>query len=267
MAGREDAPGQMFYGEFDPAPECRHLVACYWQFRVPEGCLPTLHTVPPDGGLSLGYSSRLRVFGVVGPRVTPFQPQVFGGEQFWGVRLWPGAIRALFHVAASTVRDLGGPWMGQFEIPGIAGIASGLRECRTPMEAGVVLDQGLLPLVRKAGALDDLVMDAVFAVLAAGGNLQVSDLVERSSLSDRQFRRRFREAVGLTPKEMMRVQRARASMIGAMESAGDAWVTLACAHGYADQAHLSHEYRRLIGLSPEQMRAYLQRIEHGPYRR
>nr|WP_221203805.1 helix-turn-helix domain-containing protein [Modestobacter versicolor] len=89
---------------------------------------------------------------------------------------------------------------------------------------------------------------------AAGGRLRVREVADRVGWSDRHLGERFRAETGLTPKAAARVVRfdrarralaARAGAGRALDLAG-----LAVAAGYADQAHLTREWRALSGLPP-----------------
>ncbi len=60
----------------------------------------------------------------------------------------------------------------------------------------------------------------------------------------------------------MRLQRMRASAVAAVRQS-ERWVDVAAEHGYADQAHLVREYRRLIGLTPVGFGDHTDRIRHG----
>ena len=60
---------------------------------------------------------------------------------------------------------------------------------------------------------------------------------------------RFAEGVGYGPKTLQRIFRFQ-RMVGQLHAADTGLAGLA---GYADQAHLSRESRRLAGLSPGQL--------------
>jgi AraC-like DNA-binding protein len=76
------------------------------------------------------------------------------------------------------------------------------------------------------------------------------------SISERQLRRRCRAAAGLGPKELHRILRFQGFIARVQESIArpdDADVDLArwaVDVGYHDQAHLSRECRRLLGVTP-----------------
>jgi AraC-like DNA-binding protein len=76
------------------------------------------------------------------------------------------------------------------------------------------------------------------------------------SISDRHLRRRCRAAAGLGPKELHRILRFQGFVARVQASVADpsaAEVDLArwaVETGYHDQAHLSRECRRLLGVPP-----------------
>ena len=67
-------------------------------------------------------------------------------------------------------------------------------------------------------------------------------------VSERQLRRRFVDAVGYGPKTLARVLRFQRFL--ALAGEGEELARLALAAGYADQAHLTRETRRLAGRTP-----------------
>lgn len=89
---------------------------------------------------------------------------------------------------------------------------------------------------------------------ASGGRLPVAELARRVGWSERHLQARFRAETGLAPKELGRVarfDRARRAL-AARAAAGRPpdLAALAAAGGFADQAHLSREWRAFAGLPP-----------------
>ena len=78
-----------------------------------------------------------------------------------------------------------------------------------------------------------------------------------AGLSERQLRRRFERAVGYGPSTLARVLRFQRFLrrAHAPESRAAPLARLAAEAGYADQAHLARECRRLSGLSPSSLLA------------
>jgi AraC-like DNA-binding protein len=92
------------------------------------------------------------------------------------------------------------------------------------------------------------------AVQAAAARLRdprqrVERLAADLGFSERQLRRRFLAAVGYGPKTLQRVLRLQRFLAGQTSDLARAAVDA----GYADQAHLARDCRRLTGLSPSRL--------------
>jgi transcriptional regulator GlxA family with amidase domain len=102
-------------------------------------------------------------------------------------------------------------------------------------------------------ALDAHVIAAASALARAP--MTLDDLDERTGPGARQLRRRFVQQVGYGPKTYQRVMRFRRFMAvantGRQPLGGLAGLALAV--GYADQAHLTRECRRLADRTPAQL--------------
>ena len=71
----------------------------------------------------------------------------------------------------------------------------------------------------------------------------------------RQLQRRSRAAIGLTPAELRAIQRGHEAVLA--DDACQPLAEMAHAQGYADQPHMTREYRRLLGTSPAELRRQL----------
>jgi AraC-like DNA-binding protein len=89
-----------------------------------------------------------------------------------------------------------------------------------------------------------------FAAHALGRGVPVSEVTERVGLLPKTFARRFSSQVGLTPKRYSRVRRLQRLVSSIRIPAEADWSELAAEHGYADQAHLVHDFRDLTGMTP-----------------
>ncbi|WP_182878046.1 helix-turn-helix domain-containing protein [Microbispora sp. H10670] len=91
-------------------------------------------------------------------------------------------------------------------------------------------------------------------MLAAGGRVTVSGLAREAGWSARHLNGRFREEIGLSPKEAARVvrfDRVRRLLQSAAASGRRLALADAAAEcGFYDQAHLAREFRSLAGCSP-----------------
>lgn len=104
--------------------------------------------------------------------------------------------------------------------------------------------------------LDHLVRSQVpdpalpFAAREFERGTSVSEVTDRLGLLPKTFVRRFRARVGLTPKRFSRIRRLQRVLGSVRNLAAADWSKVAAEHGYADQAHLVHDFRALTGMTP-----------------
>lgn len=104
------------------------------------------------------------------------------------------------------------------------------------------------------GALRPEVAEAWRLTTASAGRLPVAEVAARVGWSARHLEQRFRAETGLGPKEAARVarfDRARRTLAGRAASGVPLDLAgLAGTAGFADQAHLTREWRAFAGLPP-----------------
>jgi AraC-like DNA-binding protein len=88
------------------------------------------------------------------------------------------------------------------------------------------------------------------ALAATRGRIPVAELARRTGWSRRHLAERFRDVLGLAPKQAARVLRFEAACEALARSPRRRLADLALACGYHDQAHLTREFRALAGASP-----------------
>lgn len=69
-------------------------------------------------------------------------------------------------------------------------------------------------------------------------------------LSPRRLADRFRQTVGFTPKRYLRLRRFQQVLAGTRPRERIDWAGIAADCGYADQAHLTHEFHAFSGITP-----------------
>lgn len=185
----------------------------------------------------------------------------FRMKSYADVRMLPGArcIAICFHPAAA----------GRFfSFPvGIAGGVLTLDEAwkntgleleeKVVMADGddnkvAIIQQYFQQLLTNNPAFDKSVEYCLWQTNLYKGQLTASQLADKTGLSQRQLSRRFTKAVGISPKEYLRVSRFIHSLDSIKK---DITLTdVAYEHGYYDQAHFIHDYKEFAGLTPGELR-------------
>src|SRR5205085_10494872 len=175
------------------------------------------------------------------------------GRTVLGVRLRPGAAPAMLGLPASELRDLRVPlaelWGSDAER-----LQEEIAVAGSAAERQRLLQRALSRRLAGAERPDAIVAGAVNA-LRANGLRRVDGLGEALGFSERQLRRRFHAAVGYGPKTLARVLRFQRMLALSGSRNGDGLALLALEAGYADQAHMTAECKRLAGQPPARLLA------------
>lgn len=102
----------------------------------------------------------------------------------------------------------------------------------------------------RSGRRDALVRAAIRAMRAARGSIAIQKLSAGLGISQDRFEKRFREAVGASPKQYSSILRLRAAVEEFRPAMSLA--SLAQEAGYYDQSHFIREFRAVTGQTPQQ---------------
>ncbi|MCT2563650.1 helix-turn-helix domain-containing protein [Chryseobacterium herbae] len=82
------------------------------------------------------------------------------------------------------------------------------------------------------------------------GNMSIEKLASTAALSTRQFERRCKESLGISPKLFSRLTRFSNAYTLKERCSGLSWITIAHESGYYDQMHLIRDFKLFSGYSP-----------------
>ncbi|MFI6601913.1 DUF6597 domain-containing transcriptional factor [Nonomuraea sp. NPDC050536] len=236
------------YTERPPEPALADRIACLWhQVCEADGT----HLVVPDGCVDL-------IWGpggphVAGPDTGPMPAPMRAGDAYVGIRFKPGATGLVFGVPLSELRDqrvpaaaldaltaplLTDPTASLLGVPRLAGLDA-VGAARMLALKAVVLAR-----LRDTPAPDPAA-PAIAAALRAGRT--VAEVAWDLGYSERQLHRRTLAGFGYAPKTLQRVVRFQRAL--RLARSGVPLAEVAASSGYTDQAHLSHDVKRLSGVS------------------
>ncbi|GAB3740664.1 AraC family transcriptional regulator [Microlunatus parietis] len=218
------------YREYPAVRGLQHLVSCLWENDVQD----RQHTVIPDGCVDLiwlGHHGLVVAGADTGPRLSGPIP-----GPVCGIRLRPGAAGTVLGLPAAELRDQLVPVEHVWQRSGPE-LAATMAEADAERRLAILTEAVLV----RRGAPDPVVVQAATKLAEPG--VRVSAAAADLGLSERQLNRRLLHAVGYGPKMLARVARLR-RLIAADEPS---LALRALAAGYASQAHMNEEVRRLTG--------------------
>lgn len=211
-------------------------------------------TIPEDDFLEVGWvarsHSRSRHRAVVaGLHMDAAELRQRGCTRGVFVTLDPLGARALLGLPASA---LAGHVVDLADIvPALADLPERLAGCRTWPQRRALVERSLLAGPTRHGERDNT-RELRAMLVALARTARVDEAARRLGCSRRHLSTRVRAECGVTPKEYQRLIRFEAvrRRLAAVGTAGTGLADVAAASGFADQAHLSREWRAMAGYTP-----------------
>ena len=241
-------PSVQGYAEGSPSPPLAAYVLCWSVHRIDARSSSYLHRSAPNGSVELVCEVGGRPF-LVGPQTGPLVRALSPGATIISLRLRPESAAAVLGMPAYELAD---------QIVSLEDVLPATR-CLSeriaaePKRAVAALEGAVSAQLARGAGTDRMVAFGLERLAARAA--RVSSVAASLSMSERQLRRRFKAAVGLSPKTLDRVLRFQRFLAlvhtGGWSSFGLA--RTAAALGFADQAHLTRECVRLSGLPPAEL--------------
>jgi AraC-like DNA-binding protein len=217
-SGRADLVFSLHDAPITWAPAGRHNDFRSWTRGIVHGPQSTYYvTGPKPKGCVIGVSFRAGMAGaILGVPLDELQDRHICIEDIWGSR-------------ATQLRER-------------------LATAPTPQAAIDLLERDLIARMHRPLLLHPAIAHALRPALLNPA-IRVSAIQKQSGYSPRHFIELFRANVGLAPKQFYRIRRFSTALAG-IARGRRTLADVAISSGYADQAHLSREFRELAGVSP-----------------
>ena len=239
------------YTEYAPPTDLRAIVACTWVARAgAREASPS--PIIPDA------CSDIVVVGaaaphVAGPATRTHEVSAEPGTIVVGIRFKPGAARAVFGCDASELRD------ADVELHAVGlrdtrHLVAALDSAQSPHTMRAALESWVRARLSARADRDAIALHAARA-LVVDPQLTVHGLARSLGWSERRLLREISATCGYGPKMLQRIVRVQRVVRRARGDCSSSLATLAVDAGYADQAHMTREFRDLTGLTPRTLLA------------
>jgi AraC-like DNA-binding protein len=238
-----------------PSVHLRTLISHYW---LSKNNLDLTHLALPDASIDIvarvaSPGTLLQVFGTTTkPTDIVLQPNC----SYLGIKFQPGQSRHFIDASARELTDRCEAAQGLLKFS-LDPVLAEIQGNEVFDQLNCVLERFLIANQPKRTRIDQ----AISQIVLQRGNSSLDHAAAALGRSRRQFERVFLETVGVTPKFFAKTTRfkyAAACITHSSMTLAD----IAANSGYADQSHMSHEFKRFSNTSParfaEQNVAYLQ---------
>ncbi|TDD26898.1 helix-turn-helix domain-containing protein [Actinomadura sp. KC06] len=237
------------------APWLRPYVAGYGGFRAGAAADVACRRVLPLNLVTLIVDFEGCGSLAFGARGAPEVCEEAGWRRGVTVGLTPAGARAVFGVPMRVLTGTVGP------LDDLLGRRAGELAERLVAAPGwgarfAVLDDLLTRWLRPEAGLDSEAARGWWRLQEAAGRIKIAQLAAELGVGRRRLESGFQREIGLSPKTVARVARFQRAAQVLSAPAGTFGAAAAC--GFADQPHFNREVRAMAGVTPKELRAFLQ---------
>lgn len=243
-----DSAAGFAHARYWPSPDLAPFVEHYWtvEWDLDRPCVretlphPVVHIVLEDDRATL-----------TGPTTRRFTAKLQGRGRVFGIKFHPGGFRPFASGPVSAYADR---TIALGRIFGAAAEELAPRALAGADHRATIVELEAFLRAREAH-IDATAasMTRIAACMAAERDItRIEQVAQRFGIGLRSLQRRFRDYVGVSPKWVIQRYRLHEAL-ARIDAGGDVdWAALALDLGYADQAHLIRDFKRIVGCTPAQ---------------
>jgi AraC-like DNA-binding protein len=248
----------MHHQEFEPPEVLQNSIKCFWYLQRDFGSTPTQFEVVPDG-----YAEIIFYVGQLSNTTQDGSGEVLSSPFIMGLLNQPAHFCSEGALTIIGIRCY--PWT-VFDLLGLPPGRDGLRMFEHPItrlqssvdrwvragnltEAIHCITQYFLE-ARSGVEMDGTLFKAGTAMRDANGTLPVSQVAAAAHATVRTLERKFRQSSGYSVKDVSGLMRFEQVRNHLWQYPDANLAALALELGYADQSHLSREFKRYSGTTP-----------------
>jgi AraC-like DNA-binding protein len=240
----------MNYQEFPPAESLAKAIECYW--FIQGNARSVSNTVFPDGCMDIIWDfsnnsfqrDNERMF-VVGNMTRPIEVFSVGDTDLFGVRFRPGGLSRWIRVPLNEFTDTSASLKDVLKVPESVRVL--LLKTKTRAKRIEVLNNFFLR--NEISCNSSPWQFGLDRLIKTKGNLSIQKISGEAGISQKHLERKFKEHVGITPKQLSIVLRFR-ELREKLDKKPLDLLQLAVDLNYTDQAHLAKSFKSMAGITP-----------------
>lgn len=247
----------MNYREFQPHILLAPYIETYWTVSgfkqekeyhriLPDGCVDIIFSfVEPSNQHDLNSL----VPNIIGTMTTYSEGSYFNEIDLLGIRFKPAGFTAFTRTPIHEFTDR------RIDLTSTDSLFDKEFYCRLPEMKTVEerinhIENYLIKRIRNIFDPEPQIIYAVDLIRQTGGKLPLTEVAAAGCLSLRHFERKFKSAIGVSPKTFSKITKFRHTLSYLKRNNNAGLLSVAVDCGYYDQAHLIKDFKSLSGNLP-----------------
>jgi len=256
----------MNYQTFQPHPDLKSLVKCYWSLEVPADPDSQRQRIIPDGCIEmifiLGDDIKRYTSGddfiiqpramVLGQTIEPFYIEPVGYVNSFAVRFYPYGI---VNFVATSIKDLANketPIELLFGERPAKELEQKIIQAADTKERIEIIENFLFEKLIEKTTIDNIVKTTIDALLSTKGSTSINTILKDDLSKRRQLERKFLKQIGISPKQLGKVIRLQTALKLLLNQQLENLTKIGYESGYYDQAHFIKDFKEFTGTNPKE---------------
>lgn len=255
----------MQYETYPPHPDLETIVKCYWTLEVPKQEHTQRQLILPDGCVDMCFILGDDIKRYTTERDFILQPRAMllgqitdqfyieptGYVNTFAVRFYPYGFANLVDVPLSDLSNRETPLSVLFGAVKAGELSQEMIEAGDTAQRIALVERFLLERLCDGNTIDHIVKSTVDMMLSTKGSLSINVILENDASRRRQLERRFRQQVGMSPKQLSKVIRLQAILQMLLNQTAGSLTAVAYEGAYYDQAHFIRDFKEFTGITPK----------------
>lgn len=251
--------------KFQPSADLAPLVNYYWTLEVPAMSQPIRQRIVPDGCIEMAfilgddikrYTSEVAFVIqprelVIGQISKPYFIEPTGYVNTFAVSFFPFGFGNFVTRPIHELADKETPIEGLFGPKVASELSTQIIAAENAQLRIQVIEAFLSERLSEQLTIDAIVQSTVDALIATKGNTSIGQLLRAAPARRRQLERKFKDQIGISPKQLARIIRLQAALKLLLTQQEASLTHIAYQSDYYDQAHFIRDFKAFTGVSPK----------------
>jgi AraC-like DNA-binding protein len=244
-----------------PPDALKHVIKQFWYTTIQDNEYSKTYRILADGSSGIifqhhnGNSSvldedntSLPISFIYGQSTTPCINQIEEHSFIFGINLQPTALRSLFLINSSeltnSILNIEHLFPRQFQ--------DQLLNTPKPEQVIRLFSKRLLQQIRSRYQQDNLIDKSIELIIQNTTEINSKILSSYFNISRRQFQRRFKEYIGVSTEDYLRIIKFQKSLHSIQNKQFAKLSDICYDLNYADQSHFNREFKSFSGYTPKE---------------
>ena len=255
----------MNYQTFQPHPDLKSLVDCYWTLEVPAENDAGRQRIIPDGCIEMAFilGDDIKRYTsdnefilqpramVLGQTIKPFYIEPTGLVNTFAIRFYPYGFANFVTIPIKNLANKETSIELLFGKKTAKELGQSIIQATDTKQRIEIIERFLLAKLNDKRTIDKIVKTTIDTLFLTKGNISINKVLKDDISKRRQLERKFQKLIGISPKQLGKVIRLQTALNILLNKQSNNFTEIAYESDYYDQAHFIKDFKEFTGITPK----------------